>query len=87
MTSTTSNPLWSRRERPLRLECRLEFPDYPATRDFLDRAAGLSERIGVHPDISFGRTYVNLTLPADEGATELSESLCEFANQIEALYR
>lgn len=59
---------WTRRSRPDRLERRIEFVDYPSTREFLEQLSELSERHGLFPDISFGRTYVNLTLrPGSEG--------------------
>ncbi len=56
---------WTHRSRPDRLERRLEFADYDSTRLFLERLNTLSEREGRFPDISFGRTYVNLTLTAE----------------------
>ena len=63
---------WEERNRPIRLERRLEFETYSATRDFLDRLGSLSEDKQRFPDISFGRTYVNITLrPLDE-----SEGAC-----------
>ena len=58
---------WTRRERPERLEARVEFPDYDATRTFLEEAAEISSQEEIYPDISFGRTYVNLTLHSGEG--------------------
>ncbi|MFN9623965.1 MAG: 4a-hydroxytetrahydrobiopterin dehydratase [Cyanobacteriota bacterium] len=61
---------WIHRARPDRLERRLEFADYESTRLFLERLNTLSEREGRFPDISFGRTYVNLTLRAEEGESE-----------------
>ncbi|KPK38615.1 MAG: pterin-4-alpha-carbinolamine dehydratase [Gammaproteobacteria bacterium SG8_47] len=58
---------WTIRQRPARMDRRYEFDDYEATRSFLERAAELSEREGYYPDMSFGRTYVNVSLqPADE---------------------
>jgi len=58
---------WEERNRPIRLERRLDFETYTATRDFLDRLGALSEERQRFPDISFGRTYVNITLrPLDE---------------------
>ena len=59
---------WTLRERPERLEARVEFPDYEATRSFLEEAAEISSQEDVYPDISFGRTYVNLTLHKPEGS-------------------
>lgn len=79
------NPDWNLRQRPLRLERRFEFGDYEATRQFLDQAALLSEQTGIFPDISFGRTYVNLTIHAEEGASELSEPLHRLAASLTAL--
>ena len=74
---------WRRRERPLRLERRVEFGDYEALRDFLDRAAALSEQTGIYPNLSFGRTYVNMTLFADEDSGELSADAERFAARID----
>lgn len=76
---------WVPRQRPVRLERRYEFKDYAATRDFLDRAAALSEREGLYPDLSFGRTYVNATLHAAEGADEPGSELHRFAAAMDAL--
>ncbi|MCG5502021.1 4a-hydroxytetrahydrobiopterin dehydratase [Ectothiorhodospira lacustris] len=77
------HPDWTRRERPLRLERRLAFPDYEATRCFLEQAGALSEQMGVYPDISFGRTYVNITLHADDNATELSDEQRRFVDALD----
>ncbi|MEB3159615.1 MAG: 4a-hydroxytetrahydrobiopterin dehydratase [Synechococcus sp.] len=58
---------WEERNRPIRLERRFEFETYSATRDFLDRLGSFSEDRQRFPDISFGKTYVNITLrPLDE---------------------
>ncbi len=76
---------WTRRERPLRLERRLEFPDYEATRVYLERAGALSESLGIYPNLSFGRTYVNLGLFADEDSGELTAEALVFAERIDQL--
>ena len=76
---------WSERTRPPRLERRYEFPDYPRLRDFLDRAAALSEREGLYPDLSFGRDYVNVTLHVEAGQAALSDRQRGFAVQLEQL--
>jgi 4a-hydroxytetrahydrobiopterin dehydratase len=60
------NQPWTQRPRPDRLERRIEFDDYESTRTFLERLNALAESEGRFPDISFGRTYVNLTLRPDE---------------------
>jgi len=60
------NQPWTQRPRPDRLERRIEFDDYESTRSFLERLNALAESEGRFPDISFGRTYVNLTLRPDD---------------------
>lgn len=78
---------WQQRERPIRLERRVEFETYGATRDFLDRLGEFSEQQQRFPDISFGRTYVNLTLrPGDESAgAQLREDDHAFAAGVDGL--
>ena len=78
---------WQERKRPVCLERRFEFDSYNATRDFLDKLGEHSEATQRFPDISFGRTYVNITLrPEDEGeAVALSEADRRFAAEIDGL--
>ena len=78
---------WEERNRPIRLERRFEFETYSATRDFLDRLGTLSEQTQRFPDISFGRTYVNITLrPLDESeGAPLHEDDHAFAADIDGL--
>lgn len=56
---------WQEKTSPARLERRFEFDDYDETREFLDKAAALSEQTRIYPDVSFGRTYVNMTIHVD----------------------
>ena len=78
---------WNERSRPLRLERRFEFSTYELTRDFLDRLGELSEKRKRFPDISFGKTYVNLTLQpeSEEKDALLSEDDMTFASEIDDL--
>ena len=78
---------WQERKRPVCLERRFEFESYDATRDFLDKLGEHSEATQRFPDISFGRTYVNITIrPEDDGAeAQLSEADRAFAAEIDAL--
>ena len=76
---------WQERSRPVRLEKRFRFPDYDALRDFLDRAADLSERVDYYPDMGFGRDYLNVTIHADDGDTELSEDRQRLSRQLDEL--
>ena len=79
---------WHERKRPVCLERRFEFESYNATRDFLDRLGDFSEAKQRFPDISFGRTYVNITLrPESEGDdSQLSDDDRSFALEIDALF-
>ena len=79
---------WHERKRPVCLERRFEFESYSDTRDFLDRLGDFSEAKQRFPDISFGRTYVNITLrPESEGDdSQLSDDDRGFASEIDALF-
>ena len=79
---------WHERKRPVCLERRFEFDSYSATRDFLDRLGDFSEAKQRFPDISFGRTYVNITLRQEtEGSdSQLSDADRSFALEIDALF-
>ena len=78
---------WHERKRPVCLERRYEFETYDATRDFLDKLGDHSESTQRFPDISFGRTYVNITIRPDDDAPDasLSEADRAFAAEIDAL--
>ena len=79
---------WDQRGRPVRLERRFEFENYEATRNFLERLGDLSESKNIFPDISFGRTYVNITLrpeSEDKGA-QMTDIEYKFASEIDGLF-
>ena len=42
---------WKERNRPIRLERHYQFDNYEELRDFLERAADLSESEGYYPDM------------------------------------
>jgi 4a-hydroxytetrahydrobiopterin dehydratase len=76
---------WERRGKPAMLVRRFIFENYAQTRAFLAALWQLSEAHGRHPqNISFGTTYANITLEADEGES-FSEDQRQFAAQIAAL--
>ncbi len=77
---------WKQKERPLCLERRFEFDCYEKTRDFLDRLGDYSEKKDRYPDISFGKTYVNITVrPLDDDSRELTDADQKFACEIDLL--
>ena len=81
---------WTPRPKPEkaeRLERRIEFADYATTREFLERLNNLSEETQRFPDISFGRTYVNLTVRPESNDDDALIGTDEhtFATQIDGL--
>ena len=72
-------------EQPERLERRVEFDDYASTRDFLERLNALCEQQQRFPDISFGRTYVNLTVRAEAEEALIGVAEWAFTAAIDAL--
>ena len=79
---------WHERKRPICLEKRFEFESYSSTRDFLDKLGDHSEAIQRFPDISFGKTYVNITLRPESEADDavLTDADRNFAAEIDALF-
>ena len=77
---------WQERNKPARLEQRYLFQDYGTLRDFLERAAGLSERENLYPDMGFGKDYVNITIYADEDKEKLSDNHHRFAEELDKLF-
>lgn len=77
---------WQERNKPARLERRYLFEDYSTLRDFLEDAAGLSERENLYPDMGFGKDYVNITIYADEDSESLSDTQHRFAQELDKLF-
>ncbi len=62
--STPESAAWNVEERIQLMSRRYEFSSYAETREFLDRLEKLSESENYYPDLSFGRTYVNVSIKA-----------------------
>lgn len=77
---------WKERKRPNRLEKQYQFEDYEALRDFLDRAAELSEKEEYYPDMGFGRDYVNVTVHAPDDSDDVTDEQRQFASQLDTLF-
>jgi len=80
---------WRQKNRPECLEKRFEFESYEKTRDFLDALGDFCEKVNSFPDISFGKTYANITIrPSDNNEEEkISRFEHEFANKIDLLIK
>jgi len=63
---------------------RFDFGSYGETRLFLDQMADLSKREGYYPDVSFGKTYVNISIDG-AGQADLSERKSGFIADMQAL--
>ena len=73
---------WTQRKRPLRLERRIEFPNYDATREFLDFTGDLSEREDCYPDMNFGSTHVSMTIHIEDEAAGLTDKQKLFIDEV-----
>ena len=80
---------WRHKNRPECLEKRYEFESYEKTRDFLDALGDFSEKVNRFPDISFGKTYANITIrpSVTNEKEEISQVDHEFATQIDFLIK
>ena len=79
---------WRQKKRPECLEKRFEFQSYEKNRDFLDALGDFSEKANRYPDISFGKTYANITIrpSEDNEKVEISSDDYDFASKIDFLY-
>ena len=71
-------------ERVASLNLRFEFASYADTRRFLDELADLSKREDYYPDVSFGKTYANISIDGD-GQTALQQRNSNFIGEMKAL--
>jgi len=77
---------WQERNKPARLERRYIFDEYSTLRDFLERAAELSEQEDLFPDMGFGKDYANITIYGDEDSKELGDIHHHFAQELDKLF-
>lgn len=74
---------WQVQAKPPVMTRRFDFPDYAATRGFLDGLAKLSETSGYYPDLNFAKTHVSVSVGARDAA--LGPDDYTFAGQVDAL--
>ncbi|TSE19180.1 putative pterin-4-alpha-carbinolamine dehydratase [Tepidimonas alkaliphilus] len=67
---------WTEQTRPPALFRRFAFERYAQTRAFLDRIAAVQDELGLAPqNISFGTTYVNITIGGEAGVSDAEREL------------
>lgn len=77
------NGTWKVEERVQLMSRRYDFSSYAETRDFLERLEKLSENENYYPDLSFGRTYVSVSIKAR--GEKLSGVDYEFSGKVDLL--
>jgi pterin-4a-carbinolamine dehydratase len=82
--SDANDPNAAPQERLPTRNWRFDFASYAETRHFLDRMADLSRREDYYPNVSFGKTYVNISIDAD-GQVALAARNSSFIGEMEAL--
>lgn len=81
--SETAPAGWQVQAKPPVMTRRFDFPDYAATRGFLDGLAKLSEKSGYYPDLNFAKTHVNVSVAARDEV--LGPDEYAFAGRVDAL--
>ena len=76
--------MWNKRESPLRVEKRFEFEEYSRISKFMKMVDELSKLKNIYPNISFGKTFVSITIFLD--SEKLSSIQENFSNQIDGFY-
>ena len=78
----TDTSVSTERQKPVNK--RYEFASYAETRDFLDQLADLSKREDYYPNVSFGKTYANISID-DEGQAVLHQRNSPFISDMDIL--
>lgn len=80
-----NNPIpgWLRQDLPPLLSQRFEFESYADTRHFLDGVTRLAEEAQLYPNLSFGKTYVSVTI--DANGKKISPECVALAQKISGL--
>ena len=76
--------MWNKRESPLRVEKRFEFEEYSRISKFMKMVDELCKEKNIFPNISFGKTFVSITIFLNSGKPSSFEK--DFSNQIDIFY-
>ena len=76
--------MWNERESPLRIEKRFEFEKYSKISEFIEKIDKLCKERNIYPNISFGKTFVSLSIFLDN--KEISDKEKDFSKNIDKFY-
>ena len=76
--------MWNERESPSRIERRFEFEQYSTISKFIEKIEKLCKERDIYPNISFGKTFVSLSIFLDSKEISIKEK--EFSKDIDKFY-
>ena len=76
--------MWNQKESPLRIEKRFEFENFQYISKFMALVDELCKAKNIYPNISFGKTFVSITVFIEEGKSDSLEN--DFAKNIDIIF-
>ena len=76
--------MWLEKKSPARLEKRFEFNNYEKISAFMERLENLCKKYDIYPNISFGKTFVSITIFLESEETNLK--FVEFSKVVDESY-
>ena len=76
--------MWNQKESPLRIEKRFEFENFQYISKFMALVDELCKAQNIYPNISFGKTFVSITIFIEEGKLDSLEN--DFAKNIDIIF-
>tara|TARA_B100000925_G_C21701394_1_gene342494 strand:- start:338 stop:577 length:240 start_codon:yes stop_codon:yes gene_type:complete len=76
--------MWNQKESPLRIEKRFEFENFQYISKFMALVDELCKAKNIYPNISFGKTFVSITIFIEEGKSDSLEN--DFAKNIDIIF-
>ena len=78
--------MWNERESPLRIEKRFEFEQYSKISKFMKMIDELCKEKNIFPNISFGNTFVSITIFLNSEKLTSSEKEKDFSKDIDKYF-
>ena len=76
--------MWNQRESPFRIEKRFEFDEYQSISKFMKKIDELCKEKNIYPNISFGKTFVSVTIFLE--SEKISKIEKRFSSQLDIFY-